>query len=61
MEIKTPELKIGDRIRVIDGPFHGMRGCFGGQRIGRYLAVDLEVWGRVEPLRAFVIRVTPIR
>jgi hypothetical protein len=38
-----------------------MRGCFGGQRIGRYLVVELEVWGRVEPLRAFVIRVKPLR
>ena len=55
------ELRIGDRIRVVDGPYHGMQGWYGGQRVGRYLCVELEVWGRVEPLRAFVIRVKPLR
>jgi hypothetical protein len=61
VEIKTSELRIGDRIRVVDGPYRGMRGCYGGQRVGRYLCVELEVWGRVEPLRAFVIRVKRLR
>jgi hypothetical protein len=54
---KRAVLKIGDRIRVVGGPYHGMKGWYGGQRVGRYLCVELEVWGRVEPLRAFVIKV----
>jgi hypothetical protein len=58
---KTFDLRMGDRIRVTDGPYRGMKGWYGGQRIGRYLSVELEVWGRVEPLRAFVIRVKRLR
>jgi hypothetical protein len=60
MEQKA-ELQMGERIRVVDGPFRGMKGWFSGRRVGRYLCVELEVWGRVEPLRAFVIRVKRLR
>ena len=59
-DYRTYELQIGDPIVVLDGPYRGMRGVFAGQRVGRFVSVDLEVWGRLEPFRAFVIQVQRI-
>lgn len=61
MELWTDEMTIGEPIRVIDGPYRGMRGVYAGRRVGRFLCVDLAVWGRLEPFRAFVISVERTR
>ena len=54
---KAPGMKIGERVRVLGGPFTGLTGLYAGMRPHERVAVLLRVFGsqrRVEIMKDYI-------